>query len=134
MVLLNSYQVNTTVTNKTELRDSWKDILDQMDPPPPWKKWTARDEYALTKLKTDVIPIGDTALGIQKALVRMHIDGAVDNMNKLERKYLKRKLELMDSERIVVDAGDSVEVSDTNTTNTSDAMDDVGDAIVPMYL
>ena len=64
----------------------------------------------------------------------MHIDGAVDDMNKLERKYLKRKLELMDSERIVVDAGDSVEVSDTNTTNTSDAMDDVGDAIVPMYL
>ena len=103
-----------------------------MDKPPPYKKWTAEDEYSITKLKIDVITIGYTALGRQKLVVGIHIDGAVDNMNKLERKYLKRKLELMDSERVVVDAGDSVEVSDTNTTNTSDAMDDVGDAIVPM--
>ena len=62
----------------------------------------------------------------------MHIDGAVDNMDNSERNALMRRLYLMDSERVVVDAGDGVEVADENTTNTSDTMDDVGDAIVPM--
>ena len=62
----------------------------------------------------------------------MHIDSDVDNMNKLESKYFRRKLDLVDSEHLVVDAGDSTEVSDANTINTSDAMYDVGDAIVPM--
>ena len=34
-----------------------------MDTLLPCKKWKAEDEYALTKLKTEIIPIGDTALG-----------------------------------------------------------------------
>ena len=62
-VLLKSYQVKTAGTNKTELKDSWKDILDKMDPPPPFKNCTAKDEDALTKMNTYEIPIGDTALG-----------------------------------------------------------------------
>ena len=103
-----------------------------MDKPPPYKKWTAEDEYSITKLKIDVITIGYTALGRQKLVVGIHIDGAVDNMNKLERKYLRRRLDLIDSERVVMDTGDSVEVVNTNTTNTSDAMDDVGEANVPV--
>ena len=41
-------------------------------------------------------------------------------------------MDLMDSDRVVVGAGDSVEVDDANTTNISDDMDYVGDAIVPM--
>ena len=49
--------------NKPELRDTWKDILDKMDTPPPCKNWTAGDEDALTNLKTDLIPVGDNALG-----------------------------------------------------------------------
>ena len=40
-VLLKSYQIETTGTNKPELRDGWKDILDNMDLPPPCKKWIA---------------------------------------------------------------------------------------------
>ena len=62
----------------------------------------------------------------------MHIDSDVDNMNKLESKYFRRKLDLVDSEHLVVDAGDSTEVADANTINTSNTMYDVGDAIVPM--
>ena len=126
-MLLKSYQVKTAGTNKTELKDSYKDILDDMDPPPPFKNCTAKDEDALTKMNTYEIPIGDTALGRQKAVVGMHIYGAVDNMNKSERKYLRRRLDLMGSEGVVVDVGDSLEVANTNTKNTSDAMDDVGD-------
>ena len=67
-------------------------------------------------------------------MVRIHIDGTVDNMNKSERKYLRLRLESMDSERVVVDTGDNVEVADANTTNNSDDMDGVGDAIVQMLL
>ena len=74
-VIIKSYQVNTTGTNKPEFRDIWNEILDKMDPPPPWRKWISEDEDALTKLKTYVIPIGDTALVRQKAVARMHIDG-----------------------------------------------------------
>ena len=52
--------------NRPELRDIWKEILDNMDPPPACKNFTAKDEDVLKKLKTDVIPIGDTVLGRQK--------------------------------------------------------------------
>ena len=38
----------------------------------------------------------------------------------------------MDSEHVVVNMSDSVEISDENTTNTSDDTDDVGDANFPM--
>ena len=38
----------------------------------------------------------------------------------------------MGSERVFMEAGDSVGSSDTNITNTSDAMDDVGNEIFPM--
>ena len=62
----------------------------------------------------------------------MHIAGAVDNKNKSERKSLRRRSDLMDSEHVVVDMGESVEVADTNTKNILDAMDYVGDTIVPM--
>ena len=57
----------------------------------------------------------------------MHIDGAVYNMNRTERKYLMERLDLMYSECV-----DSVKVSDVNTTNTSDAMDDMGDENFPI--
>ena len=40
----------------------------------------------------------------------------------------------MDSQRVVMDAGDRVEVADANTTNTSDDMYDAANAIVPMQL
>ena len=61
----------------------------------------------------------------------MHIDGDVDNMNESERKYLRCRLDLMDSESVVVDVVDGVEVADANTTNTSDAMYDEGDENFP---
>ena len=35
----------------------------------------------------------------------MHINGAVGNMNKSERKSFRRSLYLMDSEHLVVDTG-----------------------------
>ena len=79
-----------------------------MDPHPPCKKWTYEDEYYLTKLKTYAIPIGDTELVRQKAVARIHIDGAVDNTHKQERKALRRRLDLMDSECVVVETGDSM--------------------------
>ena len=41
-VVLKLYQVKANGMNKPELRDSYKDILDKMDPPPPYKKWTAK--------------------------------------------------------------------------------------------
>ena len=62
----------------------------------------------------------------------MHIAGAVDNKNKSENKSLRRRSDLMDSEHAVMDMGESVEVSDTNTKNILDAMDYVGDTIVAM--
>ena len=71
-------------------------------------------------------------MGRQKAVARMHIAGAVDNKNKSERKSLRRRSDLMDSEHVVVDMGESVEVADTNTKNILDAMDYVGDTIVAM--
>ena len=45
---------------------------------------------------------------------------------------MRRRLDLMDSNSEIVDAGDSAEVADANTTNTSDAMDYGGDSIVPI--
>ena len=92
----------------------------------------ARSGKPKMKMLSDVITIDNNALGRQKAVVRMYIYVAADNTIKSERKALRHRLDLMDSERVVVDAGDSVEVSDANTTSTSDAMDDVGDSIVPM--
>ena len=38
----------------------------------------------------------------------MPIDGAVDNINKSEREALRRRLYLMDSEHVVLNAGESV--------------------------
>ena len=56
--------------------------MDNMDPPPPCKSLTDEDEDVITKLNTNVIPIGVTTLVRQKTAVKMHIDGDVGNMNK----------------------------------------------------
>ena len=56
--------------------------MDNMDPLPPCKSLTAEDEDVITKLNANVIPIGVTTLFRQKTAVKMHIDGAVGNMNK----------------------------------------------------
>ena len=104
-----------------------------MDPPHTCKKQIANDEYA-KKNEENVIRIGDTELGRQEGVTRMHIYGAMDNMNNSERENLRKKLELMDSEHVVVDTGDIVQVACTKTTNTSAAMDYVGGAIVTMQL
>ena len=55
-------------------------------------------------------------------------------MNKSEKKALSHTLYLMYSESIFMDVGNRVEVDNANTINNSDAVDDVGDAIFPMYL
>ena len=62
------------------------------------------------------------------------MDGAVDNMNKSERKDLRRRLDLIYFQCKVMGAVESVKVVDANITNTSDDMDDMDDAIVPMQL
>ena len=58
--------------------------------------------------------------------------GAVENVNSSEMKSLRLSLDLIYSKHVVMDKIESAEVSDINTTNTPDAMDDVGDGIVPM--
>ena len=45
---------------------------------------------------------------------------------------MRCSLDLMGSYNLVLDADDSMKVANANTTNTSDAMDDVGDVIFPM--
>ena len=49
--------------NRLQLSNSSKDIMDNINPPPACKNWTAKDEDVIKKLKTDLIPIGDTVLG-----------------------------------------------------------------------
>ena len=49
-LLLKLYQVKKTGMNRPKLRDSWNEILDNIDPPPPCNKWKAEDEDDLIKI------------------------------------------------------------------------------------
>jgi hypothetical protein len=84
-------------SKKADKLARWRDIVASKKAPPTYAKWTDEDEQRLVALQSNVIGIGDTALGREIALRKKECEAATLHFSREERRAMIQKLTDMDA-------------------------------------
>ena len=132
-VLLKRYCIPAKdVTNKALRLAKWKAILQSMEEPPAYSRWSEDDEAELDELRKMEISIGDTALGRHRATMKQQLFASVTTLSPDERQSLKAEIETYaeeDGPEMAITFEEQGGSVGGDEEDTNEAMEDANEAI-----